>query len=91
MGLLYALRNAKNPEDFYQVLNDAQFRLETTIPEALLRMERDGRIAGVPWRRVKTLLSIYAMNAYLRRSAPHSQRAQAETEAGAEVDIEQEG
>jgi len=67
MGLLYALRNAKNPEDFYRVLNDAQFRLEVTIPEAILRIERGERIAGVPWVRVKTLLSIYAMNAYLRR------------------------
>jgi hypothetical protein len=67
MGLLYALRNAKNPEDFYRVLNDAQFRLGVTIPEAILRIERGERIAGVPWVRVKTLLSIYAMNAYLRR------------------------
>ncbi|GBC81073.1 hypothetical protein HRbin10_00178 [bacterium HR10] len=66
MGLLYALRNAKNPEDFYRVLNDAQFRLQVTIPEALLRIERGERIAGAPWVRVKTLLSIYAMNAYLR-------------------------
>jgi len=67
MGLLYALRNAKNPEDFYRVLNDAQFRLEVTIPEAILRIEKGERIAGAPWVRVKTLLSIYAMNAYLRR------------------------
>jgi len=67
MGLLYALCNAKNPEDFYRVLNDAQFRLEVTIPEAILRIERGERIAGVPWLRVKTILSIYAMNAYLRR------------------------
>jgi hypothetical protein len=67
MGLLYALRNAKNPEDFYRVLNDAQFRLGVTIPEAILRIERGERIAGVSWVRVKTLLSIYAMNAYLRR------------------------
>ncbi len=67
MGLLYALRNAKNPEDFYRVLNDAQFRLQITIPEALLRIERGERIVGAPWVRVKTLLSIYAMNAYLRK------------------------
>lgn len=67
MGLLYALRNAKNPEDFYKVLNDIQFRLELTIPEALLRIEKGERIAGTPWVRVKTLLSIYAMNAYLRK------------------------
>ncbi|MCX7979419.1 MAG: hypothetical protein N3A68_00025 [Bacteroidia bacterium] len=65
MGLLYALRNAKNPEDFYRVLNDAQFRLQVTVPEALLRIEKGERIAGAPWVRVKTLLSIYAMNAYL--------------------------
>ncbi len=70
MGLLYALRNAKNPEDFYRMLNDAQFRLQVTIPEAILRIERGERIAGVPWVRVKTLLSIYAMNAYLRKGAP---------------------
>jgi len=67
MGLLYALRNAKNPEDFYRVLNDAQFRLQITIPESLLRIEKGERIAGVPWVRVKTLLSIYAVNAYLRK------------------------
>ena len=65
MGLLYALRNAKNPEAFYRVLNDAQFRLQVSIPEAVLRIEKGERIAGVPWGRVKTLLSIYAMNAYL--------------------------
>ena len=67
MGLLFALRNAKNPEDFYRVLNDVQFRLELTIPEALLRIEKGERIAGVPWIRVKTLLSTYAMNAFLRK------------------------
>lgn len=67
MGLLYALRNAKNPEEFYRVLNDVQFRLQITIPEGLLRIEKGERIAGVPWRRVKTLLAIYAMNAYLRK------------------------
>lgn len=69
MGLLYALRNAKNPEEFYRVLNDAQFRLEVTIPEALLKIEKGERIAGVPWVRVKTLLSIYAMNSYLRKGS----------------------
>ena len=72
MGLLYALRNAKNPEEFYRVLNDAQFRLEVTIPEALLKIEKGERIEGVPWVRVKTLLSIYAMNTFLRRSAPQT-------------------
>ncbi len=69
MGLLYALRNAKKPEEFYRVLNDAQFRLEMTIPEALLRIEKGERIIGVPWVRVKTLLAIYAMNSYLRENA----------------------
>lgn len=78
MGLLYALRNAKNPEDFYRVLNDAQFRLEITIPEAILRIEKGERIAGVPWVRVKTLLSIYAMNAFLRKNAPQPEQAQIE-------------
>ncbi|RKQ88673.1 hypothetical protein [Brockia lithotrophica] len=72
VGLLYALRNAKNPEDFYRVLNDIQFRLEITVPEVLLRIEKGERIAGVPWVRVKSLLSIYAMNAYLRKTTPQS-------------------
>ncbi|MDT7942936.1 MAG: hypothetical protein RQ985_00040 [Dehalococcoidia bacterium] len=67
MGLLYDLRNAKNPEAFYRVLNDAQFRLETNVPEALLNIEKGERIAGMSWLRVKTILSIYAMNAYLRK------------------------
>ncbi len=75
MGLLYAIRNSKNPEDFYRVLNDVQFRLQITIPEALLRIEKGERIAGVPWARVKTLLSIYAMNAYLRKIAPEREEA----------------
>lgn len=79
MGLLYALRNAKNPDDFYRVLNDGQFRLQITVPEALLRIEKGERIAGSPWVRVKTLLSIYAMNSYLRRN-----RADGGTAAGAE-------
>lgn len=73
MGLLYALRNAKNPEDFYRMLNDAQFRLDITVPEALLKIEKGERIAGVPWRRIKTLLSIYSMNAYLRKAKEPSQ------------------
>lgn len=67
LGLLYALRNAKNPDEFYRVLNDIQFRLKLTIPKLLLRIEKGERIAGMPWKRVKTLLSIYAMNAYLMR------------------------
>jgi hypothetical protein len=50
------------------MLNDAQFRLEITVPEALLKIEKGERIAGVPWVRVKTLLSIYSMNAYLRKT-----------------------
>ncbi len=80
MGLLYALRNAKNPEEFYRVLNDAQFRLGVTIPEALLKIEKGERIAGVNWARVKTLLSIYAMNMFLRKTAP--QGAESQTEEG---------
>ena len=75
MGLLYELRNAKNPEAFYRVLNDAQFRLETTIPEALLRIERGERIAGAPWIRVKTILAIYAMNAFLRKEVNRSNQS----------------
>ncbi|MEM4188205.1 MAG: hypothetical protein QXN56_03475, partial [Candidatus Hadarchaeum sp.] len=73
MGLLYSLRNAKNPEGFYRMLNDAQFRLEVTIPEALLRIDERNRIGGVPWVRVKTLLAIYAMNAYFRKGAPQAE------------------
>lgn len=80
MGLLFALRNAKNPEDFFRVLNDAQFRLEVTIPEALLKIEKGERIAGVPWMRVKTLLSIYAMNSYLRKQVPHRVEPQEQKE-----------
>ncbi len=80
MGLLYELRNAKNPEAFYRVLNDAQFRLETTIPEGLLRIEKGERIAGVPWVRVKTILAIYAMNAFLRKEGNRPGQSQAREE-----------
>lgn len=69
MGILYELRNAKNPEAFYRVLNDAQFRLQATVPEALVRIEKGERIADVPWVRVKTILSIFAMNAFLRKAS----------------------
>lgn len=75
MGLLYTLRNSKNPEEFFRVLNDAQFRLGLTVPEVLLHIEKGERIAGVPWIRVKTLLSIYAMNAFLRKSASTAEKA----------------
>jgi len=73
MGLLYALRNAKNPEEFYRVLNDIQFRLELTVPEELLQISKGEKIAGSPWVRVKTLLSIYAMNTYLWRKQEQPQ------------------
>jgi len=66
MGLLYALRNAKNLEEFLRVLNDVQFRLDLTVPEKFLEIGHGERIAGSPWIRVKTMLSIYAMNSYLR-------------------------
>ncbi|OAQ20073.1 hypothetical protein [Thermosulfurimonas dismutans] len=66
MGLLYALRNAKNLDEFFRVLNDVQYRLRLTVPEDLLVVEPGESIKGSPWRRVKTLLSIYTMNAYLR-------------------------
>lgn len=69
MGLLYALRNAKNVEEFYRVLNDVQFRLDLTVPESLLKLEKGERIAGSPWRRVKHMLAIYSMNAYLRQES----------------------
>ena len=65
MGLLFALRNAKNPDEFFRVLNDIQFRLELTIPEDILEIGKGEKIKGSPWLRVKTLLSIYAMNSYL--------------------------
>jgi hypothetical protein len=55
-------------------LNDVQFRLELTIPEALLRIEKGEHIAGAPWVRVKTLLSIYAMNAYLRKEVTQEEK-----------------
>jgi hypothetical protein len=32
-----------------------------------LNIEKGERIAGMSWLRVKTILSIYAMNAYLRK------------------------
>jgi len=69
MGLLYALRNAKKVEEFLKILNDIQFRLEITVPEKLLELGQGERIAGTPWLRVKTLLSIFAMNSYLRASS----------------------
>ncbi len=70
MGLLYALRNAKNLDQFLEVLNQTQFTLERTINPDLLRVEPGERIAGAPWNRVKTLLAIHAMNAYLRTKYP---------------------
>ncbi|MEN3000720.1 MAG: hypothetical protein ABDI19_02630 [Armatimonadota bacterium] len=72
MGLLYALRNAKNLDQFLEVLNQIQFTLEMTINPELLRVEPNERIAGAPWNRVKTLLAIHAMNAYLRTKYPTS-------------------
>ncbi len=65
MGLLYALRNSKNPDEFFKVLNDIQFRLGLTIPEDILQIQKGEKIKKSPWLRVKTLLSIYAMNSYL--------------------------
>lgn len=65
MGVLYMMRNAKNIQEFYRVLNDIQFRLKMTVPEDFLVVDDRDRIAGVPWIRLKTILSIYAMNAYL--------------------------
>lgn len=73
MGLLYALRNAKNVDEFYRVLNDIQFRLDLTVPEHLLRLEKGERIAGSPWKRVKHMLAIYSMNAYLRKEGREEQ------------------
>ncbi len=64
-GLLYALRNARNLDDFLRVLNDVQFRLGVTVPGTLVEVGAGERISGVPWQRVKTLLAIHAMNAFL--------------------------
>ncbi len=64
MGILYSLRNAKNIDDFLKVLNDINFKLEMRVNEELLKIDGE-KIMGQPWIRVKTLLSIYAMNSYL--------------------------
>lgn len=75
MGLLYALRNAKNLDEFFRVLNDIQYRLELTVPEDILAVEPGDLIKGSPWKRVKTLLSIYAMNAFLRAQTEKAKEA----------------
>jgi len=64
MDVLYSLRNAKNLDEFLKVLSDINFKLGLTVNEDLLKVDRD-KVLGVPWVRVKTLLSIYAMNEYL--------------------------
>ncbi len=64
MGILYSLRNSKNIDDFLKVLNDINFKLGLTVNERLLRIDGN-KIMGQPWERIKTLLSIYAMNQYL--------------------------
>ncbi len=64
MGILYSLRNAKNIDEFLRVLNDINFKLGLRVNEELLKIEKD-KIMGQPWIRIKTLLSIYAMNRYL--------------------------
>jgi len=84
MGLLYALRNAKNVEEFLKILNDIQFRLEITIPEKLLELGQGERIAGTPWLRVKTLLSIFAMNSYLKASSGNKKEGGEKYENSAE-------
>lgn len=87
MGLLYALRNAKNLDELHRVLTDILFRLNSkleagqrplTVPEELLKIEKGERICGVPWKRVKNLLSIYAMNAYLWSSQGQSEQQEKE-------------
>jgi len=84
IGLLYALRNAKNVEEFLKILNDIQFRLEITIPEKLLELGQGERIAGTSWLRVKTLLSIFAMNSYLRALSGSKNEGGEEYEQSAE-------
>ncbi|AEH51230.1 hypothetical protein [Pseudothermotoga thermarum] len=66
MSVLYALRNAKNVEEYLKVLNDAQFRFEMMVPREIVELQEESKIFNTPWVRVKTLLSIYAMNSYLR-------------------------
>ncbi|MDM7460441.1 MAG: hypothetical protein P3X24_002160 [bacterium] len=75
MGLLYALRNSKNLDQFLEVLNRVQFTLGITVNPELLRVESGERIAGAPWNRAKTLLAIYAMNANLREVQPQKNEA----------------
>lgn len=84
MGLLYALRNAKNVEEFLKILNEIQFRLEITIPEKLLELGQGERIAGTSWLRVKTLLSIFAMNSYIRALSGSKKEGGEEYEQSAE-------
>ncbi|RLA76730.1 MAG: hypothetical protein DRG33_07610 [Deltaproteobacteria bacterium] len=65
IGILYDLRNTKKLDEFLKVLEKIPFRLGLTIPEDLTAIESGEKIMGSSWQRVKTLLSIYAMNAYL--------------------------
>lgn len=78
VGLLYDLRNAKNLDQYLNVLNKIQFTLGLRISERLAQVEPNERVAGTPWMRVKTLLAIYAMNAYLRATAPTHAQSQGE-------------
>jgi hypothetical protein len=84
MGLLYTLRNAKNPRHSTACSTMPNFRLEVAIPEVLLKIEKGERIAGVSWVWVKTILSICAMNAYLRKGGA-AEGSPAASEATASV------
>lgn len=83
MGLLYQLRNTKNVEQFLKTLNDTQFRLNLTVPSKLLEIGDGDRIAGSPWERVKTLLSILAMNQFLREERYGTNGQESSREGGA--------
>ncbi len=64
MSLLYDLRNARSIEAYLEVINNAQFQLQLPVPKELTDV-RGESIGGVPWQRVKSLVAIHAMNAYL--------------------------
>lgn len=75
MGLLYSLRNSRNLDEFYRVLNDIQFKLGMTVPEQLLNTREGEKIGNTHWMRVKTMLSIYAMNSCLWAEGKTKQEA----------------
>lgn len=53
------LRNAKNLDQYLNVLNKIQFTLGLRINERLAQVEPNERVAVAPWMRVKTLLDTH--------------------------------